>query len=257
MEVIETSSYEDSQKLQQGKTRYKMNMKTTRSPLLMAGAVCAASLLACVPAMANTTVNSFGSLPAGNDFGGTGIPTDAVALSTTTLTGGDVITLGLSATPRGSTAPGLGHQSSSDTFFATAGTEPGGRSLWNFDYYINNADGLADGDTYSLTYTSGLKSSFFDPTSILLGNTTTSTSAQNSENLGFSIFGPAIGFNPNANGVYGFTLDVDDALGTLIASDHINVDVGVPDTASTFALLGAAFGGLFFVRRKMALVGNA
>ncbi len=192
---------------------------------------------------------SFGTL-SGATFGGTGIPNNAVAI-TTIANGGDTITLGLSATPRYS-APAVGNNGAG-TFYATPGTASG-KSLWNFDYYIsvNNSD-FAN-YTFALLYessASALTTMAYGPVAVAVGDeikagggttyTTVSgtTAAQDSETLSFGYLGTPIGFDPNANSVYSFELVAYDATGAAIGNCAINVNVR--DAASTAGLLGLGF----------------
>ena len=63
--------------------------------------------------------DSFGTL-SGATFGGSGIPNNAVAISTYTDDSGNVVTLGLTATPRYS-APAVGNDNAG-TFYAMPGS---------------------------------------------------------------------------------------------------------------------------------------
>ena len=163
--------------------------------------------------------SGFGPLPAAT-FGGTGIPNNAVAQTTS-----NGVTLGLTATPRfGSPAV---TNDGAGTFFAQAGGYPGSPStaLWNFDYYIGNSvptTGFNDAISkynYRLFYdfnpaVGNIQSThgYFS----LLGVAATAVDPiQDSYNLGFAFppssvaagtFRPITTFNPNSLGEYTFKL---------------------------------------------------
>jgi hypothetical protein len=197
------------------------------------------------------------SLPAAT-FGGSGIPNNAVEVTTVTTPRQDVITLGLTATPRYFN-PALGNNGFG-TFTATPGFNNGLGTppqtlgpTWNFDFYINLVDNSGTTYNFALAYannTTGVGSS------LSLGSATASGTAQNSWNLSMG-FLSGIGFDANASGVYGFELEQVSADGVVIASTAINVNVGsVPDSSSTAALLGLGFAGLAVVgyrRNRLAL----
>jgi hypothetical protein len=194
--------------------------------------------------------DTFGTL-SGATFGGTGIPNNAVAI-TTINNGNDTITLGLTATPRYS-APAVSNDGDG-TFFATPGASSG-KSLWNFDYYISVNNSGFGNYSFELLYgtdASSLTTMSPDPASVAYfdgGSAFTTVgdviTAQDSENLGFSFLGSAIGFDPNANGIYSFELEAFDGNGNQIGNTAINVDVGtVPAVTSTAMLLMFGFTGL-------------
>ena len=207
--------------------------------------------------------DTFGSLPAAT-FGGTGIPNDAVAQ--TTISGlnqnqDNSITLALSATQRYSN-PTVGNNGAG-TFFATTGENNGldGASpahalgpTWNFDFYINIVDPTGAGYHLGLLYGNNTTGT----SKILDFGSLTAGTYQDSWNLDMS-FLSGIGFDPNANSVYGFELTLLNADGRPVGDDvAINVDVTggaqTPDTASTAMLLGCGFIGLALVgRRQMRL----
>lgn len=213
--------------------------------LLLTAGACASVMNLALPAMAGT---SFGSLPGGTTFDGTGIATNAVEISTTTV-GADTITLGLEGTPYGP-GPGLAlNNNGAGTYYATAGASPANpaRSTWNYDFYIGVSSGDFSSYTYELVVTDGAASGSYDPTAAAVGDADINNSLQNSENL---VFGPLPAYNEDASGVYNFDLEVFSG-GTEVASDQINVDVaGVPDAANTFALTALTLGGLAFIARK-------
>jgi hypothetical protein len=198
--------------------------------------------------------NPLALLP-GATFSGTGIPNTEVEISTTS--GGDVITLGLTATQRYFN-PALANDGKG-TFFANTGLNNGlGAtphslgSTWNFDYYINVNNLSGANYTFQLVYannTTGV-SDF-----VTLGINKGSTTIQDSQNLTFTPYSTDLSFDPLASGVYGFELVVLDARGGQVASTAINVNVSsVPDSGSTALLLGLGFVGLvgFGYRRSLA-----
>lgn len=164
------------------------------------------------------TFESFGSLPDAT-FGGSGIPNDAVAISTI-IDGGRTFTLGLSVAQRYSN-PAVTNDGNG-TFFVQTGAnngtpgQAGSQSTWNLNFYGNASSGslLASGYLFRLLYD-------FDPTvgtdssdhGVLFGSDLGST-VQGSENL-TSLFPwalsaelPSTAFDPNANGEYTFALQL-------------------------------------------------
>lgn len=197
--------------------------------------------------------DTFGSFPTAT-FGGTGISTDNVAVSTGTQQD-DTITLALTSTSRYFNPPlsNDGH----GTFFATPGENDGLDSTphpigttWSLNYYIgldNKSLGLYSFDlVYGNNTTGAFQTFHMTPTGV-----NTSGVNQDTWNLDMSFLG-GIGFDPNANGVYAFELEALNAQGVVVASTAINVDVGghVPDTASTALLLGCGVLGLAAFRRQ-------
>lgn len=190
------------------------------------------------------------------------------------------IQLGLEAQPRGVGNPLAmsGNTYYANPGFTLGGTPPSARALWNFDFSIDTdpsnsaspAVTLSDiTASMSVTGPNGVSGTFYPFTpgdNDSTGEGAPSTLAQNSENLGFDIFGtsaiynstglPLVGFNPDAPGTYTFTLTIDDLSGSILGTDTINVDV-VPLPASAWsglALLGglAAFGGFKRLRNQLA-----
>lgn len=128
------------------------------------------------------------------------------------------------------------------------GSTPPGRALWNFEFSVNPGSLL---DTYSvLTITGPAGISVLDPKTAFTGNKPDGGSFyQNSENLGFSVFGP-LNFNPNASGIY--TIDL-----KLFSADNrqlgdVSIQVNAVPEPSTWAMLILGFAGIGFMayRRK-------
>lgn len=164
------------------------------------------------------TFDTFGSLPAAT-FGGSGIPNNAVAISTVS-DGGKTFTLGLSVAQRYSN-PVVANDGAG-TFFVETGAnngtpgQAGSHSTWNLNFYGNASSGslLASGYLFRLLYD-------FDPSietdssdhGVLIGTDLGST-VQGSENLtsllpwALSAELPPTSFDPNANGEYTFALQL-------------------------------------------------
>ncbi|MEX2670949.1 MAG: hypothetical protein WD294_02440 [Phycisphaeraceae bacterium] len=90
------------------------------------------------------TFDTFGPLPDAT-FGGTGIPNDSVAISTTTdAFFGSTVTLGLTAHQRYDNPPLTNDGAGTFTALPGSSTPPGSSegALWNFAYYIEIADAL-------------------------------------------------------------------------------------------------------------------
>lgn len=177
----------------------------------------------------------FGSLPE-TEFGGDGIPNDAVAVTDITgLPGGMSIRLGITATPRFD-APGVTNNGAG-VFTAESGADAGGVGLWNFSYFMKIVGGTFADCKFCLLYD-------FDPgggtTEANLGNwdfsatlpftngpLNTLTKHEDSQNLTFSFLATTVPgfitapvyspFSPTATGEHSFEL---------IAKTNSDVEVG-------------------------------
>lgn len=189
--------------------------------------------------------DSFGALP-GATFGGSGIDNTQVQIAQS----GEV-TLGLTVTPRYSN-PAVTNDGAG-VFTAQAGGDildsAPSYAKWNVDFYVNGLTPWVD--SFELFYDN-------DPSSV--NSTTSSVGAhydwQDSYNLGMGFLDGA-SFDPSANGQYAFALYAYDAAGAVITHADILVNVGtgaptVPDGGNMVMLMGGAFMGLLFFRRRFA-----
>lgn len=243
-----------------------------RGALVSLAAVAAVTALPSM-AMAEVIYQNFGPLPDA-DWGGTGIPNDAVAKTVVWTSGGQSITLGLTAHARYYN-PALTNDGAG-TFFAQPGLNDGltggaksTAATWNFGYYVK-VDGVgADlGDyKFSLYYDfdPGQGTAFADLGSVninngLIGlgdNPSAMTKVQDSQNLYFSWLDldiPGVvdtptyaSFNPYALGQYSFYLVASSLTGTPLATVGIDV-TAVPLPAAAW-LFGTALIGLGAARR--------
>lgn len=257
-------------------------MVTKKTAALFGAALMLSAPLA---VMATPIYTNFGSLPGAN-FGGTGIPNNAVAKTEVFVNGSTQVTLALTSHGRYSN-PAVTDNGAGD-YFAGPGqncgiaTDPVGcpsasqGALWNFAYYISvsgtdpNFNDFAD-FTFTLYYD-------FDPGAGTLfgslgtinvnnaiigagGNPATTTLLQDSQNLLFSGFStpvpfvvapPAYGpFNPNALGEYNFYIGFT-ANNLPAFSGAVGIDVNVVPVPTAVWLFGSAIGLLGWVRRRAA-----
>ena len=211
------------------------SIKKISAAVLSLAALSASSAYASAVVPAYTT---FGTLAAAN-FGGTGIPNNAVA-----ITALDGVILGLTSTQRFS-MPAVTNNGAG-IFHAVNGAFAAGDNLakWSFNFYVGGA-GLSN-YTYKLfgDYSAavGDDESTYDDISFYLGvadSLLTAGTIQNSENLGF-LTGFAK-FNPNVAGQYGFILAAFNSANQEVGRSAILVEV--PEPAS-LALVGVALLGL-------------
>ena len=200
-------------------------------------------------------------------FGGSGIPNDAVAVTSVT-DGSYSFTLGLTAHQRYSN-PALTNNALTHTFFAPAGDEavfgsPGhqepGYARWNFAWHIGytgTAPADAGYDVNLLFDTDAGAGASLQESSWMnfvypFGSAIGVNSLGDSWNMGMSDFNS--GFNSSADGIYDFALVLTKD-GAELGRSAITVVVGnpvtsVPDAASTLALSGLALIGLAAVARR-------
>lgn len=205
-------------------------LRFTATPLLIL------ALLVPKMALAVTVFDTFGAFPDAT-WGGTGIPTDAVATSKQIVDGDTTITVAMSATQRFSNPPLKNN--GAGVYFAGTGSNFGGNgqstnegALWNFNYFIrvegdNGATPLLTDYQFDLFYD-------FDPAANtpignlgkwdLTATTTvvgpTLTILEGSQNLMFDFLATGIPtlpglitppggtFDPNAIGNYQFAIQV-------------------------------------------------
>jgi hypothetical protein len=222
-----------------------------KANLFLIAAACATAL----SANAITVTSGFGTIPgaSGNPYSGSGIPYNTSEYTTISGIGSsqDTLTLALAATAHGAFNPAP-TDNGAGTYYVGTGLS-GGRSLWNFDFYINSAQSQLGNYTFRLTETGNGLSFAFNPL-LIPDNVGAPSSVGNSESLDFAAFGLPLLYNPNADATYTFQLD---ALldGRTIGSDKITVVAGkgssVPDGGATGLMLGACVVGLAAAGRKL------
>ena len=218
-----------------------------------------AAVLAAFALSATTAHASFGTLPGNpaNIYGGTGIPTQPSAYTVGTLGNNDSVTIALSTTAHGSSNPAP--TTTADYVFNVGTGLSGGRSLWNYDYYLNSANGTLSAYTFSLTVLNvgnGLSVSY-NPFLVGDNNPKTAGSAGNSESLDFIM--AALGYNASLNDTYDVTLTATDGSSTLSTSEEIIAGTGaapVPEpttiVAGSLMLLPFGIGALRKFRKSVA-----
>ena len=220
-------------------------------------------------AYTETDLHGIGSFRAPQRKGGTGIPNDAVAISSQ----GGVI-LGLSATERFSNAPVT--NDGAGTFFAGAGSNFGNPlnpadmsqssnlgATWNFSFFLDLGNTVgSDFTTLTLQYD-------FDPSAgtdfgvidfRLSPDTSGLSLIEGSQNMLFGflssaaaipvIIPPFTSFDPNAGGIYSFVLTANGGglSSPVVASIDVVVEA-VPEPGA-LALIGAGLWGLALTRRR-------
>lgn len=231
----------------------KIAVTTLSAAMLTAFALSATS--------AHADISGFGTIP-GNPsgaFGGTGIPTAPSAYTQGTV-GDDTLTLALSTTaykfnPTPTTA-------SSGVFNVGTGLSSG-RSLWNYDYYLNSSLGNLSSYNFTLTVLNvgnGLSVSY-NPFTAVHDNSPTASlgTAGNSESLDFIVAG--LGYNANLDDTYDITLTATKGNITLSTSEQIIAGNGatpVPEAttmvAGSLLLLPFGLGALRKFRKSSAPV---
>lgn len=195
--------------------------------------------------------SSFGTLAAAT-WGGSGIPNDAVMITTF-----DNVTLGMSASGRFSnpspTNNGWG------TFYAAPGVDVNAPSpanpyaTWNFNWYIGGAN--KDRYSYVLFYDFNPAAANADHLPGPLGSFGVyPAGTQNSWNLGMDFLDPtpvgAPTFDPNAQGEYSFALVAYNGQGVEAGRSAIVVSTTTVPEPSTYALVAAGLAGLFAAHRR-------
>lgn len=231
----------------------------------------AATLLAASTAFGTPIYDTFGPLD-GATFGGQGIPTEEVAISSQFVDGNNLITVAMSATQRYSN-PALTNDGAG-TYFATPGSNFGGNNesltegaLWNFNYYMK-VEGLNGATPILADYQIYLYYDFdtgFDTpigslgvinatNAILASPTPGATLVEGSENLNFGylatsipgfITAPGGAFDPNALGEYNFGIQVSKAGWGV---ETVAMDVQVIPEPATMGLM--VLGGIALIRRR-------
>jgi hypothetical protein len=239
-----------------------------------------AGVVALSAPLANGTpvYTSFGSLPGAN-FGGTGIPNDAVAKTEVWVNGTQQIQLALTAHARYSNTPVTNN--GAGEYYAGPGqncgvvTDPVGcpsasqGALWNFALYINTTNSTLADYTFTLYYDfdPGANTLLVDLGTVNLnnaiigagGNPAAMTNFQDSQNLLFSSFATAVpfvvdtptlaSFNPNAIGEYNFYLGFT-ANNIPSFAGIVGIDMNVVPVPAAVWLFGSGLGLLGWLRRR-------
>jgi hypothetical protein len=232
--------------------------------LTCASLLCVAASATLLATPITPTYTTFGTL-SGATFGGTGIPNNAVAITTI----GNV-TLGLTAHARYVNPPvsnnGAGvftAVAGGDIYTPAPNTQPTW-ARWNFGWYASSTDSK----TYLLDlrydFNPGSGTDESDLGSILLPfgpAPALGTLLQDSWNLGMGFLDTSVppwvtpptypSFNPNVSGEYSFALILRDAsTGTELGRAAILVNA-VPEGGATLGLLGVGLLGLVALARRL------
>ncbi|MEO6973461.1 MAG: PEP-CTERM sorting domain-containing protein [Rhodoferax sp.] len=231
-----------------------------RSTLIRSFAVAAFAVSSFVAQAAPTpSYTTFGTL-AGATFGGTGIPNNAVAITTI---GG--FTMGLTANQR-YVGPNLANNGAGTFYAAPGNATPAGStfdgSFWNFAYYLS---GDTLGYNFKLFYDVDPSAGTDYGVVTANGGGAAQVTTQDSQNLMFNLgqssfqyatgfTAPAGTFDPNVAGQYNFALVAySAATGAEVGRSSINVIVGQPAAVpepATIALFGLGLFGVAATRRK-------
>lgn len=232
--------------------------------LTCASLLCVAASVTLLATPITPTYTTFGTL-SGATFGGTGIPNNAVAITTI----GNV-TLGLTAHARYSNPPvsnnGAGvftAVAGGDIYTPAPNTQPTW-ARWNFGWYASSS---GSGNyllelRYDFDPGVGTDESLLGKILIPLGPPPLGlgTLLQDSWNLGMTFLGnsaPGVtpptypSFDPNASGEYSFALILRDLSGNELGRAAILVKA-VPDGGATLGLLGVGLLGLVALARRQS-----
>lgn len=233
------------------------------------------SLLAISSSHATPIYDTFGPLD-GATFGGTGIPTTEVAISSQFVDGDNEITVAMSATQRFSNP--VVTNNGAGTYFATTGSNFGGAgesttegALWNFNYYmkVEGSNGATPKLTdYQIDLYYDFDTGFDTPlgslgsinvtNGILLSADPNATLVEGSENLMFGFLAtpipglispPAGSFDPDDTGEYNFAIQVSRAG---FGVETVAMDVQIVPEPNTIALAVLSLTALALRRKKLA-----
>ena len=212
------------------------------------------------------TYDFFEDLPQAT-FGGTGIPTNPTAFTIFDGFNGDVVTIALSATQRFANPPLT--NDGAGTYTAGAGENdgtpgnPGNRSTWNFNWFINVV-GQGNIGQYGIKLFYDLDpAANTDQTAMGMFDFAgfPGQLSEGSENATFGYLGgvPAFpgvtpptftAFDPNVGGEYSFAIVANPTGAAELGRVAINVNVTAVPLPATLALLGLGLLGVGWTRRK-------